>query len=509
MALRTLLAADFGTTSVKLALMDSDLRLHRRHIMPYPMMQGASGLTEQAPEDWWTAFARGVREIVASDEGTVEGIAICAQMCGLICADAGGAALRPAMIWRDKRAAPDARALIGGLPSVQGYRIDRLLQWLFLANGAPSRNGMDPTAKIRFVLRAEPDVAARTALFLDVRDWIVMRATGVAATTSDCANLTWLMDTRPGREGWSPRLSHLAGIGLDRMPPIKEGTDMVGGLTPRAAADLGLPAGLPVFAGCGDVTAAALGTGAVADGALHICLSTGAWIGGFFERRRLSVAHSYATVASPFGYRPLLIAAQESAGGALGWGRMALAGGTDWEAGPYADLGRPRNDDPFAFPWFAGERVPRDDDRLRGAILGLAEHHDGAALRRALIEGVALNLAWAWEKVARENGVRTDEPVPVVGGGALIAPLVQSVADAIDRPLVLGEDRFAGVAGVGIVGATALGWVPDLWKAAAQRGADAAVRRVTPTDEGRARLRHRGAKAARLRRHLLRAAKEL
>jgi xylulokinase len=509
MVRRTLLAADFGTTSVKLGLMDQELTLLDHQIEAYPLTIPAEGQAEQAPEDWWAALARGVRALRQRQDVTIEGLVFSAQMCGLVCADAEGRALRPAMIWRDKRGAAEARSLIGGWPSYEGYRIDKLLHWVRLANGAPSRNGMDPVAKIRFIQNQEPATAAATSYYLDVRDWLLTRATGAFATTADCANLTWMMDTRPGHEGWSPALAARAGINLARMPPIVEGTAEVGGLTAAAATELGLASGTPVFAGCGDVTAAAIGTGAVADGALHICLSTGAWIGGFFDRRVLSASHSYATVLSPFGNRPLLIAAQEAAGGVLGWGRTTLADGTEWEAGPYAQTGPARIDDPIVFPWFAGERVPRDDDRLRGAILGLSPHHDAAALRRALVEGVALNLAWAWEKVIRERGVRQDAPVPIVGGGAMVPVLVQSVADAIGRPVALGEDRFAGVVGTGLVGAAALGWVPDLWRAAETRAQAHGTRIIEPTSEGRRTMARRGARVAKLRRHILKATADL
>lgn len=505
----TVLSMDFGTSSVKLGLMDSDLQLLARRIEPYPLTMKADGHAEQMPESWWTALGRGLRSLRAERDLNIAGLVFSAQMCGLVCADAEGRALRPALIWRDKRAAGEAQTLIGGWPSIHGYRLDKLATWLRLANGAPSRNGMDPAAKIRFIERHEPHIAAKTHAYLDVRDWLLTRATGTFATTADVANLTWLMDTRPGQEGWSPKLARLSGIDLARMPPIVEGTDQVGTLSTAAALDLGLPAGVPVFAGCGDIAAAALGSGAVSDGALHICLSTGAWISGFMDRRVLSVPHSYATLASPFGYRPLLVAAQESAGGALFWGCTAAAGGTDWESGPYADTTATKPDDPFVFPWFAGERMPLDDDRIRGAILGLTEYHDGQALRRALVEGVAVNLLWAWEKVIAQKSVRLDGPVPVVGGGALVGALVQAIADATGTELTLGEGRFAGVVGTGLIGATALGWVPDLWQASQDRAARRALTRVRPTPKGQAHMAQRAARMARLRRHILRATADL
>ena len=121
---------------------------------------------------------------------------------------------------------------------------------------------MDPPAKMLWLKRHEPEVYAQAWKLLDVKDWLILRATGHAATTADLANVTWMMDTRKGREGWSDALVSRFGLRRELLPDIVDGTASPGGLTDAAASELGLPAGLPVFAGAGDVCAAALGSGA-------------------------------------------------------------------------------------------------------------------------------------------------------------------------------------------------------------------------------------------------------
>ncbi len=94
--------------------------------------------------------------------------------------------------------------------------------------------------------------------------------------------------------------------------------------------------------------------------------------------RVLSVANSYATISSSLAYRPLLIASQENAGSALEWAVRISGGETEGEAlnGAFDDMGAPQGDDPFFLPWLAGERVPVDNEALRGVFHGLALHHD-------------------------------------------------------------------------------------------------------------------------------------
>lgn len=468
-----IIAADFGTSGVKIGVVGPDLHLVASTTASYPLHLPGPSQAEQVPEDWWSALARGIARLAADvpDLSARTGaIVFCAQMCGLICADARGTALRPSLVWLDKRSAPLMQRVLGGFPKISGYGVGNLLRWLPVANGAPSHNGMDPTGKMLWIKANEPDIYARSDYLLDVKDWLLHRATGEFTTTADSANLTWLMDTRRGREGWSASLARHVGIPLEKLPRIVDGGAVVGGLTQAAAGQLGLRADIPVVAGGGDVSATAIGSGAVADGALHICMSTSSWVAGFFDRRVLSVSHSYATITSSIGFRPLLIATQESAGAALGW----LAEGFDPRqrdaaeglAEFYDHFGEPQADDPFFLPWLAGERVPVDEERLRGAFVGLALRHGTDAIKRSVIEGVALNTRWAFSKVVAERGARTDGAIPLVGGAAANPYLAQSLADALNRQIRVGDTRMSGVLGAAAMAAPTLGWADTVWDAA-------------------------------------------
>lgn len=467
-----IIAADFGTSGVKVGLVDGDFRIVAKTSETYPLSLPAPNCAEQAPEDLWAALARCVRRLAGevSDLGNrAAGLVFCAQMCGLICADADGTPLRPAMIWLDKRSAAITKQLVGGFPEFSGYQLPRFIRWLMVANGAPSQTGMDPTGKMLWVRQHEPDIYQRSAKLLDIKDWLIHRATGVFSTTADSANLTWLMDTRRGREGWSKELSDRVGVPLAKLPDIVDGTSIVGELTQRAASDLGLPKGLPVAGGGGDVSATAIGSGAVADGELHICASTSSWVSGFFNRRIVDLA-AFATVTSSLAFRPLLIATQETAGSAFAWASRIVdpqgEDDNDGLAALYNDPGPLADDDPFFLPWLAGERVPVDDHRVRGAFYGLSLRHDRDAMLRAVTEGVVLNTRWVYEKVAAKKGVKLDGAIPLVGGVAQNPVFAQMLADALNRPVVVGDPQHSGVIGAAAIAAAALKWRGSVWDAA-------------------------------------------
>jgi len=263
----------------------------------------------------------------------------------------------------------------------------------------------------------------------------------------------------------------LVGVDRARLPEIVDGSTIVGGLRAQAAKDFGLREGLPVIAGSGDVCASALGTGAVADGALHIYVGTSSWIGGFFPSRRLSISKHFATITSAAMARPLLIACQETSGECLNWATKAFGVNAPEENAidaliSVAQSCEPGDENPLFLPWLAGERMPIDDDTLRGGFLGLSLTHDRRHLARAVLEGMALNLRWALESVSHERGVQSGI-LRVVGTVVSNKFFGQLLADVLQRPLQMIESpTYAGVLGVSTFAATALGWTKSPFDAA-------------------------------------------
>jgi xylulokinase len=106
-------------------------------------------------------------------------------------------------------------------------------------------------------------------------------------------------------------------------------------------------------------------------------------------------------------------------------------------------------------PWLTGERVPLFDDAARAAFVGLALHHGPAHLVRAVMEGVACQIAWAFEYAAG-YGV---EPrlIRAVGGGSIGSAWTRIIAETLGRPLEIVADpqdaAARGAAACALVGA--------------------------------------------------------
>ena len=147
---------------------------------------------------------------------------------------------------------------------------------------------------------------------------------------------------------------------------------VAGGLSAAAAAQLGVPAGIPVAAGAADTAAAILGTGVGRYGEVQLTIGTGA-----------QIVRPVAEPASGAA-RPARTCTERRR--RTGWYAMAATvnAGAHVELGPRGarrDLGRavrraeesePHSGDPLFLPHLAGERTPHLDPTLRGAWLELS-----------------------------------------------------------------------------------------------------------------------------------------
>jgi xylulokinase len=295
------------------------------------------------------------------------------------------------------------------------------------------------------------------------------RLTGRYVATPDSALTTWVTDNRRlDAIRYDPTLLAISRIPLQKLPELVRCTDTLGPLTPGAASELGLPSSVQVIAGSVDNTAAALGSGAVGDGALHLYVGTSSWIAAHVPRKKTSLRHQVAAVPGAMPDRYLMTAMQSAAGVNLSFLRDQLlfpadtltpdGAGTDFYArvDELASRSPPGAKGLLYLPWLSGERTPVDDPHLRATLLGLSLEHSRADFLRAVLEGVALNTRWMLDAVNRFLGHEARE-ITLVGGGGQSHVWAQIFADVLGTRIRLPVDPIqvnargaAFLAGVGI-----------------------------------------------------------
>jgi xylulokinase len=218
--------------------------------------------------------------------------------------------------------------------------------------------------------------------------------------------------------------------------------------------------------GGGDGPMAALGAGVVdeSDGA-YAYLGSSSWISFSAAKPVLDLPDMRTMTFNhvvPGHFVPT--ATMQAGGGSLGWITELLSAQaeTDTFAGliDTATEVEAASEGLYFLPYLLGERSPYWNPAARGAFIGLGRHHGQPHLARAVLEGVAFNLA-SCVNAFRGHGQPVDR-VDAVGGGAASSVWLQILADVwgctVRRRSVVEEANSLGAA---ITAGVGVGLFPD------------------------------------------------
>ena len=411
------------------------------------------GVAEQDPDQWWQAVCAATRRLLA-EAGTgadqIQAIGFSGQMMGAVLLDTSYQPVRPAIIWADHRSSDQCRHLLDRFGMESGYRT--------------TGHRLNPTyslSKVMWVRDREPEVFAQVAHFCLAKDFVVHRITGELVTDPSDASSTNAYDQ--GRGTWSAELLAAADLDPSLFPDIVPSTTVVGGVTAEAAGLTGLRRGTPVVIGGGDGPLAAVGAGVVSpEAGAYTYLGTSSWVSLAAHAPLHDAAMRTMTFdhVVPGQYVPT--ATMQAGGGSLQWVADLLAPGDDADrfrrlVGE-ADTAAASADGLYFLPHLLGERSPYWNPSAKGAFVGLSRHHGAAHLTRAVLEGVAFNLATC-VTAFRECGATVDR-VDAIGGGAASDVWLQILADVwganVRRRSIVEEANSLGAAVTAGVGAGVL-----------------------------------------------------
>jgi xylulokinase len=260
------LGVDLGMSGVKVVVASQEGRVLGRAVAGHPVSVPAPGHAEADPRDWWAGTRRAVQAALA-DAGDprprITGLAVAGQMHGVVLADDRGAALRPAIVWLDQRAAAETS----------------LYQEMPCDYTAPLRNRPSPGMAgplLCWLATHEPHTLRASWWALQPKDWLRLRLTGQAATDPTDASGTLMFDLE--RDTWADPLIDKLGLPGEKLPPVRRPAEVAGALQPGPAAELGLDPGLPVAVGAGDTAAALHAAGLRPDEAMLTLGRGGRWV---------------------------------------------------------------------------------------------------------------------------------------------------------------------------------------------------------------------------------------
>jgi sugar (pentulose or hexulose) kinase len=442
-----LIGIDVGATSIKAGAFDEGgelLALASRRNAPVPQDAARNWFVWDA-DKLWGDVAEATREVVAALPGGFAPRAVAVAGFGADGAPFGpdGVQRYPIISWHDTRTSDELAAIVDlvgeralyDLTGYHAYAMNSVCRWRWLAHNEPS--------------------ALDGATWLMVPDIVAFQLSGEQRTDPTSASTTMAFDL--ARETWSGTLLDDLGIpaALPATPTLPGGR--IGGVTPAAAAETGLPEGLPVVAAGHDAEIVALAAGTLPEGtALDV---SGTWEIVMIRHERFEPETAFFEQGIDWEVDALpgryLCLALMPSGSVVNWLRdLAYGSGSDWSAlvadAAAAPIGA---HGVTVLPAFVRGMGPYGRRVTGGSFEGLLTTTARADLARAVFESLCVQLRSQLRLLERLH-LQPFERLRVCGGAQrnafwlqLKADTTGCVAEAVDHEelTLLGAALLAGV----------------------------------------------------------------
>jgi len=443
------LGIDQGTTGTTAVLVDASGRLVASRNVEVPNHFPAPERVEHDAEEIWASVAKAVTlvlEGVGAERLTAIGLTNQRETSLFFDAKSGRAANR-ALVWQDRRTTARCEELRS-----EGYE-----------ESIKAKTGLllDPyfsATKAEWMLRNVPGLAAGVAtgaaLFGTVDTYVAFRLSGEHVTDASNASRTLLFDIH--QMTWDEELLGVFGVPSACLPRVVDSAGVFG----RTRGAGFLPDGIPLSGIAGDQQAALFGQACFTAGLSKVTYGTGAFVLLNTGEKCVASRHGLlSTVAWRLAGKTTyaLEGSAFIAGAAVQWlrdglGLIASASEVEALAASVPDSGG------VTFvPALTGLGAPYWRPEARGLLSGLTRGTTRAHVARAVLEGVALQVADILEAMAEDAGVPL-AGLRVDGGAARNDLLMQEQADLLGVPCVrptqvettaIGAAYLAGL-GVGL-----------------------------------------------------------
>ena len=464
MSRHRLLSIDVGTQSARAIVFDEHGRLlvKAQRLFEPAYVSPQPGWSEQDPEVYWRAVADCCRQLWREGEvkpTDIEALSLTTQRSTVICLDAEGRVLRPAIVWLDQRrssAPPDMGPLCN-----TAFRI---------AGATPLVAHMQAEAEANWLAQHEPQLWRETRHYLFLSGWLHRRLTGDLVDSSgsqvgyvpfDYKRLDWA--------GASDFKWRALAVRAEQLPRLVAPGRVLGALNAAAAEQLGLPIGLKVIAGAADKACEVLGSGVLEPDVAQLSFGTTATINTtqskYVEVQRLippfpaAMPGAYNTEIQiyrgfwmvswfkrEFAHREQALAAERGVSVESLFDDLVASvppGAMGLMLQPY---------------WSPGVRDPGPE--AKGGIIGFGDVHTRAHVYRAILEGLAYGLRAGREQIEKKIGRRI-RLLRVSGGGSQSDQAMQISADVFGLPAERPEIYETSALGAAINSAVGLGLHAD------------------------------------------------
>ncbi|MGJ4886725.1 FGGY family carbohydrate kinase [Bradyrhizobium sp. HKCCYLRH3099] len=455
-----IIGIDAGTSVIKAVAFARDGRQLGDFAIPNSYTTAPGGRVEQDMDRTWTdtvAALRGLTKALPDVAPRVAAIAVTGQGDGTWLIDADGRPVAPALLWLDSRAAGFVESFRGSERNAAHYQ-----------RTGSGLNACQQGPQLAWLQVNDAAMLARASTAFHCKDWLYFKLTGERVTDPSEATFS-CGDYR--KRCFDSEAARLIGIASSErlFPEIVDGVVTTHGLSAAAAAETGLPQGVPVSLGYVDVICNALGGGLydqTPDVGCSIIGSTGMHmrLAARAEDVQLNAEATGYTMPFPvtghYGQMQSTMAATLNIDWLLDVARGVLA---------LEGIARSRNDlirrldqrvleakacellyHPFISD--AGERGPFVSHEAHAQLIGLRTRHGYWDLMRAVMEG----LAFAARDCYAAMGSLPAE-IRLTGGAARSRALGTILGAVLGSTIRVCRREEAGASGAAMMAAVATG----------------------------------------------------
>ena len=430
--MKYLVGADIGTTSLKLAVFDTDGGMIRSVTKDYTLL--VSGDRVEFPADEYVRLFREAYE-EATDGLEVIALAIDTQCETMILTDGAGEPLMNAVVWLDNRAAGQAEEIKVRFGNQKVYEV----------TGQPEITATWPAAKLLWIRENEPDVFAKTEKIFLLEDYLLYKLTGAFVTEKTLQSSTIYFDIQ--NECWWKEMLDFIGVRKEQLPELRNSGEVVG-----------MYSGAAVVTGAIDQIAGAVGAGVVDGTAVSEMTGTTMVVFATADGLPPYDPASIVPCHKNFDNRYCLLSWTPTAGMALKWFRNNFCESFSFrELDDMAKNVPPGSAGLTFLPYLCGSTMPRYDPDAKGVFTGLTLEHTRAHAVRSILEAVACMM--------KENldylGVGCDQ-IRSMGGGAASPLWCQIKADMTGKSIAVLENSETACLGAAILAGFGVGVFDDV-----------------------------------------------
>ncbi|MBC1384241.1 gluconokinase [Listeria innocua] len=445
-----IMGVDIGTSSTKAVLFNERGEVICREATHYELVTDETGKAEESPTEIFEAVITSIRGVMKDiDKTELRGISFSSAMHSLIMVGADGELLTECITWADGRSSE----------ALENIKRDNYLFQLYEATGTPI-HPMSPFAKICWLKEDEPQLFRRAEKFVDIKSYILNRLFDVWVMDESLASGTGLYNML--EHDWEFEAMEIVKLTPDYLPKVVPETYQLHGVKKEYADLMGIPENLPFIVGGSDGALANIGIQATGRNDVTITVGTSGAVRKLTNEFQVDSRGRTFCYGAGDGYF--------IAGGAVNNGGKVV----EWGLQQFGSESEIMNRDFTSFiahidevapgasgllfqPYLLGERAPFWTNDIRGSFVGLTINHSKAHFVRAILEGIAFNLAEVYEAVSAP-----DDIIYVTGGISGHEAWCRLLADILDREVRVPHTIEGSSLGAAIIGMRSLGILKTL-----------------------------------------------